>query len=176
MAIIAKGNKKEYTAAPEGLWQAVCVDVVDMGLEHNQRYDKDEHKIQLRWILDEKEAGLDPKTSKPFMVSRKLTLSLGEKSHLRPLLEAWRGKKFSKEELEGFDLECVIGIPCQVQIIHNAGDEGTVWANVQAIVPPARGAIKMRVPEDYVRVCDRDSKSGSADGNGFHAQDEDVPF
>jgi len=30
MAIIAKDNRKEFTPAPEGLHQAVCVDVVDL--------------------------------------------------------------------------------------------------------------------------------------------------
>lgn len=175
MPIVAKDKKKEYSAAPEGLWPAVCVDVVDLGVEDSQWGEK--HKIQLRWILDEKEAGSDPKTNKPFMVSRKLTLSLADKSHLRPLLEAWRGRKFSREELEGFDVETVLGANCQVQIIHNVGGEGDVYANVQAVVPAAKGGTKLRIPSDYVRMCEREKRQElERNGNGFQAQDEDVPF
>ena len=175
MPLIAKASKKEYTPAPEGMWNAICVDAVDLGMVHNERYGKDEYKIQIRWILDEKEAGVDPETGKQFMVLRKFTLSLGEKSHLRPFLQTWRGKKFTEEELMGFDVEKLVGVQCQVQIIHNVGDEGTVWANVQTVIKPSASAVKLRIPEDYIRVRDRD-KQPNGNGNGFVAADEDVLF
>jgi hypothetical protein len=45
----------------------------------------------------------------PFLVSKRYTLILNEKGNLRPMLEAWRGRKFAPQELKGFDLERLLG-------------------------------------------------------------------
>jgi hypothetical protein len=167
MAIIARDNRKEWTAAPEGLHQAVCIDVVDLGLVPTPWGDKS--KVRIVWQLSE----INPDTGKPFEVRRDFGLSLSEKAHLRGTLEAWRGRKFTKEELDGFDLERLIGANCQVQIIHNLSDEGRTYANVQAVVPPARNLPKLH-PQDYVRVKDRAKVQGNGkeEANGS----DEVPF
>jgi hypothetical protein len=145
MPIYAK--KTDFIPAPEGTWPAVCVDVVDKGMVESEKY-KPRHMIQIRWVMD---AEPPLKTGKPHMASRMFGLSMGKKSLLRPFLECWRGKKFSSDdEAYNFDIEKLIGANCQLQIIHN-GD----YANVQTIVPPARGVNKMYPPEDYVREMNR---------------------
>jgi hypothetical protein len=149
MPIYARKKEREYSPAPEGLNSAVCCDVIDLGLIETG-FGKQE-KIEIRWQLEE----IDPKSHKRYLVPQRYTPSLHEKSKLRPLLESWRGKKFSKEELKRFDIEKLIGANCQLSIVHNIKDEGEVYANVQAIVPPARNAGKLYVDEDYVRVQDR---------------------
>ena|SRR5437773_10666926 len=168
MAIIAKNKKTEYSTAPEGLWPAVCVDVVDQGMQPSPWGEA--HKVQLRWQLED----LDPKTGKPYLVVRSFRLSLHEKSALRPMLESWRGRKFTAEELEGFDLEKLMGANCQIQVIHNLGKEGQTFANVQAVVPPAKGVPKLSMRGDYIRVKDRDEKAHEP--NEGPITDEDVPF
>jgi len=159
MPIIAKGDGN-FTPAPAGLHQAVCVDVVDLGIKETKWGDK--HKVQIRWQIDKvNEKG------KSFLVVQNYTLSLNEKAGLRKHLDAWRGKKFTKEELEGFDLESLIGVNCQLQVVHNEYD-GKVFANVQAVVPLGKGMEKME-PEDYVRTIDR------PDQNGGESLPQDVP-
>ena len=148
MAIIAKDNRKEFTPAPEGLHQAVCVDVTDLGLQPTPWGEK--QKVDLRWQLE----AMDEETGRPFLVQSRYTNSLNEKATLRIHLEAWRGRKFTAEELEGFDLEKLLGVNCQIQVIHNITDQGRIFANVQAIVPLGKGMTKLR-PRDYVRVVDR---------------------
>lgn len=174
MPIIAQKKKGNYSAAPEGLWPAVCVDVVDLGLQKTQWGSN--YKVDIRWILDEQDPGIDPKSNKPYIVSNRYTLSLHEKSRLRPMLEAWRGRKFTQEELDGFDLEKLIGANCQLQVVHNVAAEGEVYANVQAVVPMARNAVKLRVPSDYVRVADRDKRHDLEQDSHQEATDEDIPF
>ena len=152
MPIIAKNSGTDFTPAPEGLWPAVCIDVVDKGMvaSKNPAYPP-RHMIQIRWVLDAEpalESGL------PHMAVRSFGLSLGEKSHLRPFLEAWRGKKFTDQELAGFDVEKLIGANCQLQIIHNLY-QGKTYGNVQSVVSLGRGMTKMAVPKDYVRECNR---------------------
>jgi hypothetical protein len=171
MPIIAKDNRREFTPAPEGLHQAVCVDVTDLGLQATQWGEK--QKVEIRWQLEEK----DEETGKRFLIMSRYTNSLNEKATLRQHLEAWRGRRFTQEELEGFDLEKLLGVNCQLQVIHNIVGEGRVYANVQAIVPIGKGMTKIR-PEDYVRVVDRagatNVASNGAKGNG--GNDDEAPF
>lgn len=167
MAIIAKDNRKEFTPAPEGLHQAVCVDVVDLGLQPTPWGEK--QKVDIRWQIDQ----ADPTSGRQFMTTKRYTLSLNEKATLRQHLEAWRGKKFTAEELQGFDLEKLIGVNCQIQIVQEISDQGRIYANVQAIVPLGKGMTKIRPSEDYVRVVNR----AKADQHGTTEPDEEtVPF
>jgi hypothetical protein len=172
MPIIAKDNRKEFTPAPEGLHQGVCVDVIDLGLVTGQYGEK--HKVEIRWQLDLLE---DASTSNPprrFMVTNRYTLSLNEKATLRKHLEAWRGKLFTEEELAGFDLEKLLGVNGQLQIIHNLSEKGRTFANIQAIVPLGKGMTKIRPSEDYVRMKDRTStEPGHTDPE---PSEEEVPF
>lgn len=168
MAIIAKSNKTDFTPAPEGLHPAVCVDVIDLGIVKSQWGES--HQVKIRWQLED----LDPKTKRPFIVQRQFRNSLHEKSSLRPLLESWRGKKFTEEELQGFDLEKLLLVNCQLQVIHHIKSEGSVYANVQAIVPPGKGQTKLKARE-YTREKDRiKDQPGSLDEQ--EEIDNDIPF
>ena len=169
MALIIKAGG-DFTPAPEGLWPGVCVDVVDKGIVKSAMY-KPRHMLQLRWILNAEPPLPD---GRPHMAVRSFGASLHEQSALRPFLEAWRGKKFTKDELDGFDLERLLGVNCQLQLIHNITEQGKTYANIQAAVPLGRGMLKMHVSEGYVRVKDRAKEQGTAGGPG--GEEEEVPF
>jgi hypothetical protein len=169
MSIIAKSNKTDFTPAPEGLHAAVCVDVIDLGMVKSQWGES--HQVKLVWQLEDD----DPKTKRPVQVRRQFRNSLHEKSSLRPLLESWRGKKLTEEELQGFDLEKLLNVNCQIQVIHHIKAEGSVYANVQAIVPPGKGQTKLK-PRDYVREKDRVKDNGSLDDSTEEIDDSAVLF
>lgn len=179
MPIYVSGKRK-FTPAPEGLWPGVCVDVVDQGIQESKKWGP-RHVIQIRWVID---AEPPLATGKPHMTVRGFTNSLGKKSLLRPFLEAWRGRKFTKEELEQFDLETLIGVNGQVQIIHTTDDDGTTYGNVQAVVPYPRGMAKMSIPSDYIRQVERDRREelekhpygNVSEPAPFQADEEDIPF
>jgi hypothetical protein len=182
MAIIVKAGG-DFTPAPEGLWPGVCVDVVDKGIVASAVY-KPRHMIQIRWVINAEPPLAD---GRPHMAVRSFGATLGEKSALRPFLEAWRGKKFTEEELAGFDIENLLGANGQIQVIHNRSN-GKVYGNVQAVVPFPRGMEKMTVPTDYIRQAERDRRAefekdpdGHAGGTfsddpDYPAEDEDIPF
>lgn len=169
MPIYARKKEGEYSVAPEGLWTAVCCDVIDRGIQKTPW--GDQVKIEIRWQLEEK----DPKTGKRFLISQRYTPSLHEKSRLRPMLEAWRGRKFTKDEEREFDIEKLLGANCQLQVVHNIKDEGQTYANVQAVVPLGRGAVKLRI-EDYIRVIDREKHYENSPNGHSEANEEYVPF
>lgn len=174
MGIYAKAKSKDFTPAPEGLHRAVCVDIVDKGMVEGQYGRK--HKIRILWQIEER---MD--TGKPFLVGKTYTLSLHKKSSLRPDLESWRGKKFTDEEAEEFDLEKLLGANCQVNVTQQQTADG-IFANVQAVVPAAKGASPLRA-EDYVRKCDRDDwvppitdEEPSDYDPGTPQDDDPIPF
>lgn len=172
MPIIAKGTTgKDFIPAPEGLHQAVCVDVVDLGLVETKWGMKP--KVRIVWQINEEEPG----TGKRFVVMSTYTLSLSEKAILRHHLEAWRGRKFTQQELEGFDLEKLLGVNCQVQLVHNVAEGGRTYANVQAVVALAKHMPKI-VPENFVRMKDRPKQQGTGNGQEEpeEVMDDDIPF
>lgn len=177
MPILSKDNQKEWEPAPEGLHQAVCIDVVDRGIQETPFGLK--HQVQIRWMLGEMMDTFDipqilcDKETKPFLVMQTYTNSLNEKARLRQHLDAWRGRKFTAEELkDGFDLERLIGANCQIQVVHNLSDGGRTYANVQAIVPLGRGMAQLSGDPTYVRDQDRQRDSRSEPPHN----DDDLPF
>jgi len=46
-------------------------------------------------------------------------LSLHEKSNLGMDLVSWRGRPFTEQEKQGFDITKLIGVPCQINVMHN---------------------------------------------------------
>lgn len=173
MPIIAKASGGNFIPAPAGTHAAVCVDVVDMGLlEVNfGGKKKTQHKIRLVWQIEE-----DMEDGKPFIVQKRYTLSLHEKAALRKDLESWRGRAFTSQELEGFDVEVLIGIPCLLNVIHAVKD-GSTYANVSAIMKLPKG-MNAPQPRDYVRVCDREPAQNPpvTDQDFGGISDDDVPF
>jgi hypothetical protein len=177
MAIIAKASSKKYTLCPAGVHHAVCCDVVDLGeveVTYQQKTRK-QHKIRLVWQIDEMNEDANP--PRRFTASRRYTCSLDEKASLRRDLEAWRGRPFTKQELDGFDLEVLIGVNCQLNVIHEAKPTGDVYDNVSSIMPLGKGMAKIG-PLDYVRAKDRDPQQNGGSENTEYGDpaDEEIPF
>lgn len=171
MPIYAKAPANTFIPAPPGAHAAVCVDVVDLGdLEVSfGGKNKRQHKIRIVWQIEEVMAD-----NRPFIVQRRYTNSLHEKASLRKDLESWRGRAFTDQELEGFDLENLLNVGCLLNVIQQVKD-GSTFSNVASIMklPKTMQAPK---PRDYVRVCDRTPEQAQADPDTWSPADEDVPF
>lgn len=153
MAIMARDSgSKDFEPAPEGMFAAVCCDVVDRGMVTSTWGTA--HKVQIRWQLDGNDASLRD-DGKPWLVVRQFTLSLHEKASLRKFLESWRGRRFNDQELkDGFDVERLLNVGCMLQIIHDMAADGKVYANVQNVMPLPKGTPRP-VVADYVRTIHR---------------------
>ena len=119
MAIIAKDNRDEnFESMPLGMHQAVCAFVEDIGIQEGSYLGKPirRHQIVICWELAEKMTKGD-NLGKPFMISKFYTLSLNEKANLCKDLESWRGRGFTADEKDGFDVEKLIGANCFLNII-----------------------------------------------------------
>lgn len=173
--VVSDRGGRDFEPAPEGLFSAVCCDVVDKGdIETKYRNDKGElkilRKVQVRWQLGE-EAGFRD-DGKPWLVVKTYTASLNERATLRQDLERWRGKRFTEEELKGFDLDKLINAPCLIQLIHNDSEVGgRVYANVEGITPLPTGMPRPTVQE-YVMVRDREEAQENSTESLVQISDE----
>ncbi len=141
MAFNVSGKNTNFTPAPAGTHIAVCCQLIDLGIQHSDFYNKDDEKIMLGWELCNV---LDEESKKPKMVWKQFTRSLGKKANLRKDLENWRGRKFSGEELAAFDISKLLGAGCMLSIIHQ-DNEGTTYANVDAIMALPTGTPRPQV-------------------------------
>ena len=139
MGTTAKATGGDFPKAPIGTHVARCYQVIDLGHQKItwQGAEKWSHKVMLTWelcneLMDD---------GRPFAVSNRYTLSLAETSQLRPALESWRGKPFTDEELNGFDVKNVLGAYCMLGVVHNTAN-GKTYANVSAILPLPKGMAK----------------------------------
>ena len=89
---------------------------------------------------------------RPFSVHKRYKLSLHEKASLRKDLEAWRGKKFTADELKGFDVTNVVGTACTMQVMLS---EDGKFANVGTIM--ATKETPKAENEPFVFVIDDES-------------------
>lgn len=170
MSVVARLPQRSFAVAPTGTHAAVCVDVQNLGLVATAYGAK--HKVRLVWQLE----SIDPDHGRRVEVARLYTLSLHERAALRQDLERWRGRKFTDAELNtGFDLERLLGINCQVLVSHDLGDNGTIYANVDSVLPPVKGAGPL-APLDFVRLKDRAQGRGLGAAPTKEVTLDDVPF
>jgi len=135
--IIAKNSGgADFKNLPQGAHFALCNAVIDLGLQPGFQGAKAQHKIYIRWeVPDERvEFTKDGKTvTGPMSIGRQYTLSLNEKSALRADLENWRGKVFTDQELNGFDIANLVGKACQLMVVH-AESNGKTYANIKGVM------------------------------------------
>ena len=165
-----------FAPAPAGAHAAVCVDIVDLGILEVTYggKTKKQHKVKIVWQIDElRDDG------RPFHLGKRYTNSLHEKAVLRKDLESWRGKPFTNEELQGFDLEVLLSKGCMINVIHSSAN-GNTYANVTTVMRGPKG-MQMPSPRDYIRECDRQPEgTGDAaeptDQYSGSVIDDEVPF
>jgi len=135
-----------FELAPSGTHIAVCYRFIDLGTQEGSYQGKPRkaHKVMITWELcgDEK-----MEDGRPFSISKTYTLSSHEKAGLRKDLEAWRGAKFTDDEIARFDLSTLMGKACLLNVVHAENGDRT-YANVAGIMRLPKGsAAPQRVNE-----------------------------
>ena len=165
MPLIAKDvGGGDFTPVPEGTHLAICNMVVDLGLQDTTFQGKPtvKHQCFVRWELPHERIEWTDKDGTPkngpMSIGKTYTLSLSEKANLRKDLQAWRGKAFTPDELEGFDVFKLLGVGCQVTVVHAVKD-GKTYANVQNLAGWPKGVPKPQTTENPVlRYSDTEPK------------------
>ncbi|MGE5445261.1 MAG: hypothetical protein ACM3SR_11785, partial [Ignavibacteriales bacterium] len=71
----------------------------------------------------------------PIRVFTEAGNTLTRKSKLRKIVEGILGRTLTKEEVQGFDLETLIGLDCQIVVKHEEGLDGNTYSRVETVIP-----------------------------------------
>jgi hypothetical protein len=148
MGLIVK-KEKGFDPVPAGVHQGVCYAVYDLGTQHNKVFDKYSHQALIIWEIPSEriEIQKDGQTmSLPRVVSKTYTLSFDDRANFKKDLISWRGREFSEEEQQGFDISRLVGVNGMLNIIHVSKD-GKTYGNLSAILPLYKGISKVE-PEN----------------------------
>lgn len=147
MAITAKkstGFERELIEA--GNYVARCYKMIEIGTceEEFKGEKKQMHKVRIGWELPTELKIFNPeKGEQPCVIEKEYTLSLSEKANLRKDLQSWRGKAFTDEEAESFDITKLLGVPCMLNIIHVQGkkDPTKTYQAIGSVSPIPKGLV-----------------------------------
>lgn len=137
--MLIAAEKPRIPTVEEGVYNVVCTGIIDQGMQVNEKFKNTSQKVRLIFELIGETYELNEEEHTR-QVGRDFTLSLGEKSNLRAFLQSWRGKAFTSEELNGFDLKNILGKAGQLQIIHKEGENGT-YAYLNTMLPLPKGTV-----------------------------------
>jgi len=142
MGITVKEGGGEFQQAPTGTHIGICFRIIDLGTQepNNPNYNP-ARKIILEFELPGETLEIDG-IKKPFTISSWYTASLSEKANLRRDLQGWRGKQFTPEELQGFDLKNILGKAAMLSVV--ASDKGKSYISSISALPKG-----MPVPEQF---------------------------
>ena len=136
------GGSTQRELIPSGTHVARCYSMVHVGTvqwEYNGEV-KHTDKVRLTWELpNETKVFKEENGEQPFVISKEYTLSMHEKSNMRKDLESWRGKAFTEGECENFDITNLLGVVCQLSIVHKKATNGNVYDNVGSVVTLMKG-------------------------------------
>lgn len=149
LKVSENGGGNNIPILEEGSYAAVCYMLVDIGLQHNERYNNSSRKIIIGWEIAGEYVDVDGE-KKPRVFSARYTASLNEKAILRRDLAAWRGREFTEAELSEFNLRNIVGAPCLIQIIHKEGNNGKTYANLASIMKLPKGMPSPKLTLDPV--------------------------
>jgi hypothetical protein len=140
MALNVSDTGSSFELPPAGVHVARCYRLIDLGTQTSnwQGQTKRQPKVSLAWELLGDDRMAD---GRPFTITRRLTASLGEKATLRSLLQSWRGRAFTPEELKGFNLPSIVGAYCLANLVHESKD-GNTFANLASLMPLPKGMPK----------------------------------
>ena len=132
MSIMATGMGGEgrFPTVPVGVHKGRCVKVIDLGTQENE-YQGDiswKRQVLIIWEVPAETNG----NNEPLTISKFYTLSLHEKSNLRNDLASWRGRPFTDQERQGFDIAALCGVPCMLNVMEGKNGKPRVAAVLPA--------------------------------------------
>lgn len=138
MSMIAKSEgNSNIKRLEDGVYTAISSMLIDIGIQKSEKYGKSSRKFIIVWNIENEFVEVNGEKL-PRVMSKEYTMSLGEKSNLRKDLQAWRGKQFTPEELEGFNLYNILNKGCQLQIL-NTESNGKTYTNIVSIMALPKG-------------------------------------
>jgi len=136
--IVTSKAKSSVPPLAGATYPAICVGIVDIGEQHNKRYNKYQRKVIFTFEIVDEFVEVEGER-KPRWLSKMFTSSLNEKGSLRQTLTAWRGVTLTEDELNQFDLTTMITYGCQVAVTVKRREDGGECNEIASITGLAKG-------------------------------------
>jgi hypothetical protein len=182
MAFMTEADSKPKLVYPEGMIQAVCVGVYDLGIQRTEYKGKtrENRACILMFEIDHENDGHRMLISKRY---NSITLSneVNYKSGLQKDLESWRGRAFSEEQIqEGVDLYELYGINCML----NIQKSNTGYYNIVSIVGKIKSLpnldphrpVSEPIPDWIVKIIDKQIVRGNPERGYADEPTRDTEF
>jgi hypothetical protein len=154
--MILESRNGTYELHPEGIYPAVCVDVIDLGLQRREFQGETKMVPRLRVVFETEAVGSD---GRRLSVSKSFTASLHQKAKLAEFLGKWRGRPVMPGE--SVDLDKLIGACCTLVVSHATLRNGEKYASIDGVSKPTRkvapsgtydpAAVRQRMAERLAR-------------------------
>lgn len=149
------GNKNNIPEMEPGLYLAICYLIADIGEHENKLYNNTSRQIVMSWEFPDERIEINGQML-PRAQSMFFTLSLNERARLRSFLENWRGRAFTAEELEGFDVGKVLGAPCMLNMVERVRPDGSKRTVIGGVSRVPKG-MNVPLPENPRVLFDLDA-------------------
>lgn len=138
-----EGEKKVFDPVPEGSHVARLYRLIHIGtVEFEWEGDKKElYKIRLEFEFpNELKEFKEGEGEKPYALGMDVTLSMHEKSRLRPIVEGIIGTTLQEDEAYNFDIESIVGQAAMVTVKHKDKKSGEgKFAFISGVNPIPKG-------------------------------------
>lgn len=137
-----KSAKSNIPPLPAGVYMGICVGVVDLGEQRNEKFKKYQDKVLLIWeivgeFVQVEEEGKT--VDKPRWLSKEYAASADPKSNLCRDVMAWRSVS-DPSELEDYAIPQLLGTGCQLQVLCKASKDGTrTYNDIGAVIGLPKG-------------------------------------
>lgn len=138
-----------------GVYLAICSALIDVGKQYSEQYKKANPKIMIQWTIIGEDFELNGELI-PRKIHKEYTATLSEKGNLRKALEAWRGKAFTDDELDGFNTVNVLNVPCQLQLITKERVGKNSYNEIAGIMALPKGQKVEKLAEEQLLMLDFD--------------------
>ena len=130
-----------------GTYMAVCIGVIDLG----EQYRQFEKQKQGRYVnecmfifeIQSERVQVDGEDKPRWLSTKRLTVSLHERSALYQMLTSWRGRPLSDAELDpagdGFDLSQMLGAGAMLSVSVVERDDGSRHNKIEAVTGFPKG-------------------------------------
>jgi hypothetical protein len=128
-------DSSNFKPHPPGIYPALCVDVIDLGLQWSEFQGQRELKRKLKLVFETEHVGEDGKRG--IVTSKKFNASMHPKSHLAEFVGKWRGRPLVPGE--NVDLNKLPGASCTLVLSHQLGkSSGKIYAAIDAVSQPTK--------------------------------------
>lgn len=136
-----RNTGEDFKPHPEGGFAVVCVDVIDLGEQVHVYKGKTKvnPRVALAFVSGERR-----EDGELFVITKEFTNSDYETANLRVLLEQWRGKPYTQEQLDegdGLPLHLLAGQAGYMTVAHgqSKANPGRTYAGIQSLIPLPKG-------------------------------------